>query len=184
MKLLLSLILGLCPVFAFAAPQALVIDKDQSKVEILVKATVDSFTAKLANYNAAISVEPGAAKVDSAVFTFHFADVKTGKDARDAEMLKWEGTDKTPDGTFTLSKIDPVADGHFTAHGTLNFHGVPREMMVPVSVTMDGKLYAIDGEATLDTRDFGLPIIRKFLMLKVDPVVIVRFHLQGMLAHV
>jgi polyisoprenoid-binding protein YceI len=182
MKHLRLLILGLCPVFAFAAPQALVINKEQSKVEIVVKATVDSFTAKLANYDAVVSVEPGAAQVDSAVFTFHFADVKTGKDARDTEMLKWQGTDKNPDGTFTLSKIDPTAGGHFTAHGTLKFHGVSREMIFPVSVTMDGKLYAIDGEVALDTQDYGLPIIRKFLMLKVDPLVTVRFHLQGTLA--
>jgi iron complex transport system substrate-binding protein len=35
------------------------------------------------------------------------------------------------------------------------------------------------GDASLDTREFGLPVIRLFGLLKVDPVVRVRFHLQG-----
>jgi hypothetical protein len=52
----------------------------------------------------------------------------------------------------------------------------------PVSFLIEGPLYAIDGEVMLDYRDFGLPIIRKFLILTVDPRLRVRFHLQGHLA--
>ena len=48
-----------------------------------------------------------------------------------------------------------------------------------MSVSHEGGLFAIDGDAVIDTRDFGLPIIKKFLVLKVDPEVRVRFHLQG-----
>jgi hypothetical protein len=31
----------------------------------------------------------------------------------------------------------------------------------------------------VDTRDYGLPIIRVFGLLKVDPLVHVQFHLEG-----
>ena len=52
-------------------------------------------------------------------------------------------------------------------------------MHFPIAVTSDGRLLAIDGEAVLDTREFGLPVIRLLGLLKVDPQVAVRFHLQG-----
>jgi len=51
----------------------------------------------------------------------------------------------------------------------------------PVKITADHRLTTIDGMAAVDTREFGLPIIRMFWVLTVDPVVHVRFHLQGVL---
>ena len=47
---------------------------------------------------------------------------------------------------------------------------------------MEGRTLAIDGETMLDTRDYGLPVFRKFIFLSVDPKVRVRFHLLGKLA--
>ena len=94
-------------------------------------------------------------------------------------MNEWLETTKHPEGVFTLSALEPAADGRFEARGTFVLHGVSREIVFPVSVITDRTLYAIDGVATLDTQDFGLPVIRKFGLLKVDPVVKVRFHLQG-----
>ena len=164
---------------ARAAETPLEIDAAQSRVEIGVKATVDSFTGKLERYDAAIVIDPTSAEVRSARFAFHFEDVKTGKADRDEEMRKWEDTAQNPDGVFTLASLAKGEDGGRVAIGTLVFHGRSREITFPVSITHDGGLYAIDGEATLDTRDFGLPVIKKFLLLKVDPSVTVRFHLQG-----
>lgn len=164
---------------ARAAEAPLTIDAAQSRVEIGVKATVDSFTGKLERYDAVIVVDPASAEVRSARFAFRFEDVKTGKADRDEEMHKWQDTPHNPDGVFTLVSFARGEDGGRVATGTLVFHGRSREITFPVSITHDGGLYAIDGEATLDTRDFGLPVIKKFLLLKVDPAVKVRFHLQG-----
>lgn len=166
---------------ARAAEAPLRIDPAQSHVEIAVKATADSFVGKLERYDAAIVVDTNAtaAEVVRARFAFRFADVKTGKDGRDEAMHDWQDTARNPDGAFTLAAFSTGADGRRIATGTLVFHGRAREISFPVSVTHDGDLYAIDGEATLDTRDFGLPVIKKLLVLKVDPEVKVRFHLQG-----
>jgi polyisoprenoid-binding protein YceI len=165
---------------AAAAPQGLVVDAGQSRVDVVVQATVDSFTGKLDAYQAMITVDNG--RVVSAALGFNFADVHTGKDGRDEAMHAWQDTTKHPDGKFTLAALEPAADGRFTARGTLELHGVGREIVFPVSVITDHKVYAIDGVAALDTQDFGLPVIRKFGLLKVDPVVKVRFHLQGAVA--
>lgn len=180
MKFLKSLIgLALAATTAGAAETPLVVDAAQSRVEIVVKATVDSFTGNLAAYDAAILVDPAAERITGARFAFKFADVKTGNEDRDAQMLEWAEAPKHPDGVFALSSLERDAAGATTAKGTLTLHGVAKEISFPVSVTHEAGRYAIDGEALLDTRDFGLPIIRKFLLLKVDPQVAVRFHLQG-----
>ena len=61
-----------------------------------------------------------------------------------------------------------------------NAHGVGRDLAFPVSIAhSEAGTYAIDGEVPIDTREFSLPVIRRFGFLPVDPVVKVRFHLQG-----
>ncbi len=174
---ILSVIVLAATAILAATPEVLVVDAAQSRVEIVVKATVDSFTGKLGVYKAAITVEGG--RIATASFRFNCNAIRTGKDGRDEAMNEWLETTKHPEGVFTLSALEPAADGRFEARGTFVLHGVSREIVFPVSVITDRTLYAIDGVATLDTQDFGLPVIRKFGLLKVDPVVKVRFHLQG-----
>ncbi|MFI5357578.1 MAG: YceI family protein [Opitutales bacterium] len=176
----LGLGLLLLPWAATAAePRGLVVDEAHSQVTVAVKATVDSFTAILEHYEAAIQVDPAGRRVRTAVFRFKFADLKTGKPGRDAEMNTWEQSAQFPDARFTLTSLTPGTDGRLVAHGRLRLHGVERELTFPVSVTTDHTVFAVDAEAPFDTRNFGLPVIRKFALLKVDPVVTVRVHLQG-----
>ncbi len=171
--LLAAVLPGLAP----AAPASLIIDPAQSRIEVVVKATVDSFTATLSTYKAAIEVDSG--RVTAATLAFDFTEVHTGKAARDEAMNAWQDTSLHPRCVFTLGSLNAEADGHLTAHGTLGLHGVVRPLAFPVHIATDQTVYVIDGEATLDTRDYGLPVIRKFGLLKVAPVVTVRFHLQG-----
>ena len=179
---LIFALLPLAGSWAGAAEQALVMDGARSSVEIEVKATVDSFTGRLDAFDAAVTVDPATGRVAGARFAFHFADVHTGNGGRDEQMNAWQDTAHHPDGVFVLGSLAPAEGGGFFAKGTLTLHDVAREISFPVVVTHDGARYAIDGDAALDTRDFGLPIIKKFLLLKVEPVVHVRFHLQGVLA--
>ncbi len=160
------------------AERPLVIDYAQSRVEIVVKATVDSFVGRLNAFEPAVSLaEDGAVK--SARLAFHFRDLATGKESRDKAMHKWQQTDAHPDGLFVLTSLEPAAGANATAFGRLTLHGVTRELRFPVVINRDGARYAIDGDAAIDTREFGLPGIRMLALLKVDPVVHVRFHLQG-----
>lgn len=161
--------------------ETLVIDKTRSRVEADVKATVDSFTGQLQDYDARIAVDPASNRITAATFRFQVADFKTGKDARDAKLHAWQDTAHHPDAEFTLGRIEPAADGRLLAHGEFRFHGVAQPLEFPVALIVDHTTYALDGEATVDTRRFGLPIIRVMAFLKVDPLVKVRFHLQGTL---
>jgi polyisoprenoid-binding protein YceI len=169
----------LLAISASAAEQPLAIDKAGSHIEIQVKATADSFVGKLTEYAPTVLVDPATGKVSGAKFAFHFKDVKTGNDKRDREMNVWQQTDKFPESDFALETLAPATDGKLMAKGALTLHGVTQTLSFPVAVTRSETKVTIEGDATVDTRTFGLPVIRKFALLKVDPLVVVHFHLVG-----
>ncbi len=164
-----------------AAEAPLAVDKAGSRVEIAVKTTVDSFVGKLPNYVATVTVERETGAVTAAKIAFHFSDIRTGDEKRDHDMNVWQETVKFPDSDFTLVVLALDAPGKFTAHGRLTLHGVTHELSFPVTIARAGGSLTVEGEAVVDTRLFGLPVIKKFMVLKVDPLVTVRFHLVGAL---
>ena len=175
------LTLGFLPLAA-AAPAPLVIDPAQSHIDIVVKATVGSFVGKLPNFGAVITVDSEKKSIEQVAFGFHFSDIQTGNSGRDKDMLEWEQAAKFPDARFVLSAMQTGAAGKFQASGTLTLHGQFREITFPVTINQEHDLWSIDGEVSLDTREFGLPILRSYLLLTVNPIVRVRFHIQGNLA--
>lgn len=153
-------------------------DPEQSRVEVLVKATVDSFTARLEQFEPEVTFGADG-RVAAARIRFRFADLKTGKEKRDRAMHEWQQTATFPDGEFVLDTLAPESGGQWRAQGRLTFHGRVQPLAFPVAVVTQGETCAIDGEAVVDTREFDLPVIRMMGLLKVDPLVRVRFHLQG-----
>jgi polyisoprenoid-binding protein YceI len=179
--LLLALAVSLAP-FAHALEAPLTVDKARSRIEFNVKATIDSFTGQLTAYDLELLHDPVfPGKITRAEIRFRFGALKTGNEKRDVEMYKWQSNEQFPECVFTLTALEPAATpGQFTARGQLILHGTTRDLVFPVSIaTGPHGLHVIDGEARLDTRDFGLPIIRKALVLKVDPVVVVKLHLEA-----
>ncbi|PTY08651.1 hypothetical protein DB347_03485 [Opitutaceae bacterium EW11] len=169
--------LGLC---VRAAESPVSIDPQHSRIEFDVKATMHGFTGKVEAYKTDIIADPASGLVTKAQVQVKFADLKTGDTKRDREMLEWEQVDQFPEVLYTMTKLDSLGGGKYTAHGQLILHGVTKEIAFPVTIaTADKTTYSIDGETNLDTHDYNLPTIRKFGMLKVNPVVRVFFHLQG-----
>jgi len=169
------------PLAARADISLFVMDRAESHVDIAVKATLDSFVARLEDFDVAISIDPESGRVGTAAFHAELSAVKTGIADRDHNMSVWLQANAFPQVVFELKVVDRSPSGALTARGRFQLHGQMHDISFPVTVTVDRGLAAIDGTATLDTRDFGLPIIR-FLVLTVDPVVQVHFHLKGRLA--
>lgn len=161
-----------------AAEKPLRIDSSESRIDVVVKATVDSFTGHLSAYDPVITVADDG-RITAARLGFHFMDLLTGKPKRDRAMHEWQHTPEFPGGEFVLTALTPEPDGRTRATGRLTLHGVTCELNFPVSLTKQDSVYAIDGDAAVDVREFGLPVIKMFGLLKVDPVVHVKFHLQG-----
>jgi polyisoprenoid-binding protein YceI len=161
------------------AAERVVIDQKESRIEIEVKATIGSFVGHLAAYDAQIDFDQTTGTVNAVKLAFKFADVTTGEKKRDGHMHDWQETETFPEGRFAMTQLTPQAEGGYLARGLLTLHGKTQELAFPVNILTEGRTVAIDGKAVINTEQFGLPIIRKFLALKVDPEVAIQFHLQG-----
>lgn len=179
-RLLAAAILAL-PLATRAAGALFVLDRAESHVDIAVKATLGSFVAHLEDFKVAITLDPVSGQVETTAFHADVSAIKTGRTDRDHNMSEWLQTNEFPQVTFELKSVDGGPNGTLTARGQFQLHGKRHEIRFPVTVSVDQGVTVIDGTATLDTQDFGLPIIR-FLVLTVDPVVMVHFHLQGSLS--
>jgi polyisoprenoid-binding protein YceI len=178
-RLLAAAILAL-PLATKANGVLLVLDRAESHVDIAVQATFNSFVARLEDFDVAIMLDPESSRVESTAFHANLAAVKTGRADRDHNMNVWLQTNEFPQVVFELGAVERGPNGALTARGRVQLHGQQHDVSFPLTITVSRGLTTIDGTATLDTRDFGLPIIR-FLLLTVEPVVHVHFHLQGSL---
>ena len=165
------------PLAVLAAERPLKVDKAKSFVDVDVSVTVGSFTGHLDDYDARVNVDD-AGKIKSAIFSFKFSDLKTGKPERDTEMIKWLGGGE-PDGRFEMGNLALTPDGQGQVSGRLVFHGVTELIEFPINVSRADGVYTITGEATIDYRNWNLKKYRRALVLTVDPEVKIRFKLVG-----
>jgi polyisoprenoid-binding protein YceI len=103
--------------------------------------------------------------------------LRSGNALLDSELQRRLEARKHPRVEGDLREVTPLAPGRWLLRGDLLLHGISRPMEVEVSVRTagDGTL-EIEGEKTIDMRDFGLTP-PKILFLKVDPQVRVRARL-------
>lgn len=173
-------LLLLLPAALSAAGRTLKVDRGRSYVDVDVKATVDSFTARLEAYTLAASVDEKD-RIKTAVLAFRFADLKTGKVERDSAMIEWLGGGE-PAGRFELGILALTPSGQGQASGNLTLRGQTQFIEFPVQVTQTGGAYQVTGETVIDYRNWGLKTYRKLGVLKVDPEVKIRFKFTGTLA--
>jgi polyisoprenoid-binding protein YceI len=169
--------LVLLPLALSAADRALKVDPARSYVDVDVQSTTDNFTAHLDAYALRANVDDKG-RIKSASLTFKFADLKTGKPDRDSKMIEWLGGDE-PTGKFDLGILALTPDGQGQANGTLAFHGTSALVEFPVNVSKAADTYTVTGEATIDTRNWKLKVIKMAFVLKVDPLVTIRFKFTG-----
>ncbi|MDZ7931592.1 MAG: YceI family protein [Rhodococcus sp. (in: high G+C Gram-positive bacteria)] len=130
------------------------------------KATVDSFTARLDAYD--LQARDEKERVKTAVFSFKFSDLKTGKPERDAGMLEWLGGG-APVGRFELGLLAVTPSGQGQVSGNLTFHGKTALVEFPVNIVRAEGATVITGEVTIDYRNWGLKTYRKLACSKRIP---------------
>jgi len=168
---------------ALGATERLVtIDQKKSRIEYHVDAPLASFTGTLTAYETSITADPSRAQpVTRAEVRFRFTDLRSDNVKRDQNMRDWQDTEQFPECVYTLTALEPAgAPNLFNAKGQFIFHGQARELVFPVVISSaaDG-LISIKGDALIDTRTFGAPPLRRWGLLKVDPVVKVTIALLG-----
>jgi len=175
----LLLVFGAALAAPFASAVPLTVDPASIKIEVVVHATMHGFTGKLDKAVVHLDGDPAAGTLTQADVSFAWADLKTGDTGRDKEMLTWAGAAKNAAGRFVLKTLASDAKGILTATGALELAAQTHEISFPVTVAKTAAGWSVSGEAKFDHRDWGLPKIRKFGMLTVDPVVTVRFALAA-----
>ena len=171
---MLSLVLGVHE----AGAESLVVDKSRSRIQVDAKATGHRFTGNLKAYE--VNVEGDAVSLDPKSFElkWKFKDLDTDDAKRDAEMLKWLGSNDEK-GSFKLNKAWTDEKGVQHGTGTLTIHGVSKSVSFPYTAKKDGEWVTIDGKVSMDYRNFDLPVIRAMAVMTVDPQLVVRFHVVG-----
>jgi polyisoprenoid-binding protein YceI len=172
---LLATCVAFLPLILSAVEKPLKVDKSRSFLDVDVDATVN-FTAHLDAYDTKFTEDAG--KIKTAVFSFKFADLKTGNTERDAKMIAWLGGGE-PLGRFELGNLAVTPDGQGQASGRLIFHDVTERIEFPVNITRTDGVYTITGETTINYRTWNLKVIRTALVLKVNPEVKIRFKLTA-----
>lgn len=171
-------LLCVLPLASLAADRQLKADLARSYVDVDVKVTVGSFTAHLDKYELRGVIDDKNRIKPGATLTFKFVDLKTGNPERDQAMLEWLGGADAA-GKFEAGILAITPDGQGQVTGNLTFHGTSSLVEFPVNVSQAAGVYTITGEATVDTRQFKLKVLRRAKLVKVDPYVKVRFKFTG-----
>lgn len=162
-----------------AGADTLKVDKERSRIQVDGKSTGHGFTGTLENFEAQVTGDRKTLEPKSLELKWKFSDLKTQDEERDKKMIEWLGG-SGPVGSFKFIKTWQNG-GKDYAQGTITIHGVSKLIAFPYTVKRDGDWVTIDGTATLDYQDFGLPIIRAVAVMTVKPELTVRFHVVGKL---
>ncbi|WP_338689073.1 YceI family protein [Haloferula helveola] len=175
-----SIGLAICGLVLGAAAHAetLKVDKTRSRIQVDAKATGHSFTGTLGDFTAKVSGDASSLAPTGFSLNWTFDHLKTGKEDRDDEMIKWLGGGK-PAGSFRFTKSWKDAGGRTFAMGEITIHGIRKTISFPYTAKKDGRWVTIDGTASLNYEDFSLPIVRAMAVMTVDPQLTVRFHVVG-----
>ena len=168
---------ALTPLAAPAVDGPVAIVPGSLEVTVAVEANITSFVATVQGGRLAIVADPVNQTIDSAVYTFDWSEIRTGDAKRDRTMLDWAQAKEHPTGTFTLKSFESH-DGARIAKGSLEFHGVSRDIEFPVEIVPSGTGFKVSGHGTIDYRDWGLKQFRKFLVFVVKPTVTVNFSFE------
>jgi polyisoprenoid-binding protein YceI len=161
-----------------------------------LKQTTITFTghATLHDFHGAVQKIGGHAQIDpanpdlvtSAILDFGAARLTTFQDTRDRNLRNWLHVDANPQIEFRLTRVaclsgDPAhatsaRPALFTVQGDFTLNHATRPLTAQVTGWREGPHLVIDGATTIDTTQYGLPIISQFL-LTVDKNVDVKFHL-------
>jgi len=154
------------------------INPDRSRVWIEARSSLHPIHGEATGLEGSIEADVTDGQVDfgdtpKILVELPVDQLKSGKALEDAELQRRIEAKRYPTIRGEVREIKETAGGRYRVRGDLTFHGVTRPVEGEVSVKVDGDSLVLEGEQTLDIRDFGVDP-PKILMLKVHPDVKVR----------
>ena len=103
--------------------------------------------------------------------------LRSGNDLQDREMWRLIDSRRFPTVIGELRELHASSSaGRYVAEGDVTLSGRMRRYNGEMAVSGDGERVVVDGELSIDIRDFGLKP-PNLVIVKVDPVVRVQLHL-------
>jgi polyisoprenoid-binding protein YceI len=149
-------------------------DLEHSALTVHVHATAHSFEVAADAFSTQIELDEDLTKTRAEIH-IPISALHSGNHSRDEEMVEWIESQEFPEVTFVLNSVTGTAE-HPVGHGELTLHGVKHEVEVPFTVGIQDGHRVIRGSAVVEYDEYGLEVIRKFL-LKVRPTLEIEFNL-------
>ncbi|HEX6850452.1 MAG TPA: YceI family protein [Candidatus Polarisedimenticolaceae bacterium] len=167
---------------AAAAPHALTLSPERSKVTFVLEATGHDVEGTLALKSGAVRFDPATGEA-SGELVVDLVTAQTGNKSRDKTMHREVLEDGSwPLATFRATRfrgtVPAEGDGEVVLDGVLSLHGADHKM------TLTGKVHVAKGALAVDA-DFPIPFVEwgmhdpSWFVLKVAKVVKVHVHAEG-----
>lgn len=130
----------------------------QSSIDFTIRQMGVPVQGHFKKFSAQVAFDPAKAEASSIVLTIDTGSATMGSRETDAELPKaeWFNVPKFPQATFRSSSVKAVDKTHLQVAGTLNIKGVPRDVVVPVTLAQSGSATTATG--TLAIKRLGFQI--------------------------
>ena len=157
-------LLALAALATPAAAENWVIDKGHSEASFQVRHIVTKVRGRFTDFEGAIAVDRAKPEASSVEFTIKTASIDTDVPNRDQHLRSPDFFDaeKYPTISFRSSKVAPKGKDQYEVTGTLNMHGVSKEITLPVTFLgfvkdPSGRERAgFETRANLNRKDYGI----------------------------
>ena len=172
--LLAALLTGTHPVQAAADEVSIAFDPAQTEIRFTLGDVLHTVHGTFKLKQGTVRIDRATGKA-SGEFVVDVASGTTGGSIRDKRMHKeiLESA-RYPEAVFTPTRVEGqlAADGNSTVqvHGTLNIHGAPHEITLPVSVHTAGRQTTVDTHFTIPYELWGMKNPSNFLLKVSDKV--------------
>lgn len=174
------LILLVFNAFIFAQKQHVIIDNTVSYVKYTGAHFLHKWSGRSNIINGIILIDvenPHTSEINISIPIISF-DSKNGN--RDSNMLFVTEQDEYPNVSFTTTEILTADQANYKVKGLLNFHGIEKEIIVPVQVTTGSD--SVEFKATFKVNLIDFNIERpKLLLSPINELITIELYIKGVM---
>ena len=130
----------------------------KSRLGFTVQWSNEPFSGTFVRWNAAIDFDPADPQHGKAVVMIDLTSERSDEPDFDSGLKGAEGfeTSKFPSGRFDSKSFVRKSADNYVAEGTLELHGISRDIALPFTLTLSGRTAHVTGTAHVLRTDFGL----------------------------
>ncbi len=136
--------------YAYESGRKLEAEKDSSFITYHVYHVFHSVDAVSRQVSCEVEIDSSTHRIVSVTASVKVRTFDSGNEARDRTAMKAIESEKYPVVTFQSDSVRYYSETKIVASGRLTFHGVEREIALPVTLVSSGNELVCDGSIRLD----------------------------------